>query len=412
MDTANSNCIHSAPRQAVPRKRQKLKASCDFCAMSKVKCDRGQPQCLRCIRNEVTCHYSESRRIGRAHRMSTTEPSSERFNFPSQGSWNQHVAQEAIRMTHDPSESPGYSRSGDEFDENSMVFINEADLTSDISTMPPQLDAMKQRETSTQLDDMHFLTSQFPDFMQEICGSQAPQALDLGGNIQINSSPQLLLPPSVSSAEELRVCNSVVTTCKTKRDCMELACMTIKSLHMPAEPCALSNDDAKNEAMFRSIDSTLKRSRSARETVQQILACPCAYSWDLLYLLLFIARQLIGTYSTLLEQHFPTPASPSSSSCSAQESAASSAETGSNVFDITMTIGGYVLDGESKIKVIVQVIRSQIDSMGSLIETLESRSTETAVQEPAALCWAGLIESLRLCRERALQSTTCNMINR
>jgi hypothetical protein len=71
-----------------------------------------------------------------------------------------------------------------------------------------------------------------------------------------------------------------------------------------------------------------------------------------------------------------------------------------------MTIGGYVLDGESKMKVIAQVIRSQIDDMGELIDSLASRSAESITEEPAALCWAGLIESLQLCRERALQAAT------
>jgi hypothetical protein len=71
-----------------------------------------------------------------------------------------------------------------------------------------------------------------------------------------------------------------------------------------------------------------------------------------------------------------------------------------------MTIGGYVLDGESKMKVIAQVIRSQIDDTAELIDSLASRSAEIekTVEEPAALCWAGLIESLQLCRERALRS--------
>ncbi|KAM0199226.1 hypothetical protein ACHAQI_012161 [Fusarium lateritium] len=408
MDTANNNCIRSASRQTVPRKPQKLKASCDFCAMSKVKCDRGQPQCLRCIRNEVECHYSESRRIGKARRIfGATGPGSKQSNFPTQETWGQQV-QESRTMTHDSSESPDYSISMDEFDEDAMMFIHETDLTSNISTMPSHMDLMKQRERSvnrqsTSLDDMNFLTSQFPDFMQEMCEDQAPQTMEVGENNHINTNPQLLLSPSFSSAVEPRVCNGFGTTHKAKRDCMELACMTIKSLHMPAEPCALSNDDAKNADIFRSIDSTLKTSRSARETIGQILACPCACSWSLLYLLVLIARQLIGNYSALLEQQLSTP-TPSLSS----ESAASSNETRSNVFDITMTIGGYELDGESKMKVLAQVIRSQIDDMGELIDSLASRSAESTspAEEPAALCWAGLIESLQLCRERALQSTT------
>ncbi|RGP80703.1 transcription factor aflr [Fusarium longipes] len=412
MASANNNRTSSTPRQAMPRKPQKplkLKASCDFCAMSKVKCDRGQPQCLRCIRNEVVCHYSESRRIGKARRIfGTTGSGSKQHSISTQEPWSQQSVQQG-HMMHDTTESPDYPISVDEFDEETMVFMHESNMTSDISTMPSYLDLMKESDRSpnrqnASLDDMDFLTSQFPEFMQGIFEGQALQTMENEGTIHVNPNSQLPLSPSCPPEGHPRVCNGAGTTYKSKKDCMELACMTIKTLHMPAEPCVLSNDDAKNADIFRSIDSTLKASRSARETVGQILACPCACSWNLLYLLVLITRQLIGTYSSLLEHQLSTPTSSLSSASSTKELVTSSTEARSKVFDITMTIGGYVLDGESKMKVITQVIRSQLDDMGGLINSLASRSAETTIEEPAALCWKGLIDSLQRCRERALES--------
>ncbi|KAH6654443.1 hypothetical protein BKA67DRAFT_279309 [Truncatella angustata] len=68
--------------QAPIAKKKKLKASCDFCAISKVKCDRGQPQCRRCVRSELTCPYSESRRVGKARLMYSMNSTSSNDSSP------------------------------------------------------------------------------------------------------------------------------------------------------------------------------------------------------------------------------------------------------------------------------------------------------------------------------------------
>ncbi|KAM0545990.1 hypothetical protein ACHAPJ_011102 [Fusarium lateritium] len=407
MNTVDNDCICSAPYTAAPRKAKKLKASCDFCAMSKVKCDRGQPQCLRCIRNDVVCHYSESRRIGKARRIyGATGPGSKQVSASTQETWNHQSVDERPSATHDSSESPEYSMSVDEFDEDAMMFGREADLTSNIPTSPSRRDIMKQRgkdmvRQETSLDDMAFLTSQFPDFMQGICLDQVPRMTEMEQNPQNNH--KFFPLPDLTSAGDFTLCRDTDSIHNAKRDCMELACTTIKTLHMPAENCSLSNDDAKNAEISRSIDSTLKTNRWARETMMQILACPCACNWNLLFLLVLIARQLIGTYSALLKQQLSTP-TPSLSASSMKDSVASSGETRSSVFDVTMTIGGYVLDGEARIKAITQVIRSQIEDTEELIDALGSRSAESVAEEPVAMCWVGLVDSLRLCREKALQS--------
>jgi hypothetical protein len=64
--TSSSYC------QELPPKTRNLKSSCDFCALSKVKCDRGWPHCSRCIRNQVECHYSETRRTAKVRQQCAT----------------------------------------------------------------------------------------------------------------------------------------------------------------------------------------------------------------------------------------------------------------------------------------------------------------------------------------------------
>ncbi|KAH6986777.1 hypothetical protein EDB80DRAFT_874802 [Ilyonectria destructans] len=47
----------------------KLRTSCDQCGAAKVKCDRGQPECGRCVSHGRTCVYGVSRKMGKPPRV-------------------------------------------------------------------------------------------------------------------------------------------------------------------------------------------------------------------------------------------------------------------------------------------------------------------------------------------------------
>ncbi|KAH8656413.1 hypothetical protein BGZ61DRAFT_540982 [Ilyonectria robusta] len=47
----------------------KLRTSCDQCGATKVKCDRGQPECGRCVSYGRTCVYGVSRKMGKPPRV-------------------------------------------------------------------------------------------------------------------------------------------------------------------------------------------------------------------------------------------------------------------------------------------------------------------------------------------------------
>ncbi|KAK2629705.1 hypothetical protein QTJ16_000525 [Diplocarpon rosae] len=48
-----------------PPKHRKFRSSCDACSASKVRCDQGESQCLRCTNLGLRCNYSPSRRMGK-----------------------------------------------------------------------------------------------------------------------------------------------------------------------------------------------------------------------------------------------------------------------------------------------------------------------------------------------------------
>ncbi|KAF2200645.1 hypothetical protein GQ43DRAFT_441369 [Delitschia confertaspora ATCC 74209] len=57
------------PRNPLQDRKPKLRASCDACAASKVKCSKDHPICNRCRTNGGTCIYGLSRKHGKAGRV-------------------------------------------------------------------------------------------------------------------------------------------------------------------------------------------------------------------------------------------------------------------------------------------------------------------------------------------------------
>ncbi|KAF2686070.1 hypothetical protein K458DRAFT_402605 [Lentithecium fluviatile CBS 122367] len=47
---------------------RRLRSSCDACGIAKTKCDRGQPQCTRCVALNLPCVYGPSRQFGKRPR--------------------------------------------------------------------------------------------------------------------------------------------------------------------------------------------------------------------------------------------------------------------------------------------------------------------------------------------------------
>ncbi|KAI1651579.1 uncharacterized protein F4817DRAFT_365877 [Daldinia loculata] len=57
--------INNPPRTS---RQPKLRSSCDGCGSAKLKCDRGQPECGRCVSLGIACVYGVSRKMGKPPR--------------------------------------------------------------------------------------------------------------------------------------------------------------------------------------------------------------------------------------------------------------------------------------------------------------------------------------------------------
>ena len=66
--------LDAPPKTPQALRQPKLRSSCDRCGAAKLKCDRGRPQCGRCIPLGLECVYGVSRKMGK--------PARERLRIP------------------------------------------------------------------------------------------------------------------------------------------------------------------------------------------------------------------------------------------------------------------------------------------------------------------------------------------
>ncbi|KAI0003485.1 hypothetical protein F4779DRAFT_601803 [Xylariaceae sp. FL0662B] len=78
-------------------KQPKLRFSCDGCGSAKLKCDRGQPKCGRCVSLGITCVYGVSRKMGK--------PPRERLQIPTIPGVTQTAGKHKERRSEDNSYS-------------------------------------------------------------------------------------------------------------------------------------------------------------------------------------------------------------------------------------------------------------------------------------------------------------------
>lgn len=83
---SSSNRTPSQPSKALPKIHKpeppRLRASCDGCYLSKVRCTKETPGCSRCLNHGVLCKYSPSQRIGKPRRLRETHQVRDRHKDP------------------------------------------------------------------------------------------------------------------------------------------------------------------------------------------------------------------------------------------------------------------------------------------------------------------------------------------
>lgn len=233
----------SGPASGVPAPRMprqpKLRSSCDACGAAKLKCDRGQPECGRCISYGLTCHYGVSRKMGKP-------PRDKRRSALLQQQQQQQQQQEA---------------------EAANKGIGERTSITDVSPA----DLMSFDPTDTLGNFLSFSSLDFGDLMGDSDGllpndfhfgpMATPESLDANNN------------PSPTSTQKTAPSESASRGVASRHDCPQEAheiLGALSSAHALGEP---SNNLNTIELPF---DHVLRLNREASDRLDRLMGCTCS----------------------------------------------------------------------------------------------------------------------------------------
>lgn len=401
----------------------KLKASCDFCALSKIKCDRGQPQCQRCTKNGIVCHYSETRRIGKARQVyaashpcsgiPTNHTSTLAATWPPRPSWTPQGEPKSKNYTAGGTRRTPPSKNPIHGDEQcgSFDYAMPSDLFENFLSPTPELIATslghaRPAGTQTQVDCSRSENMPVPFLSPESPGDFLANN-NLGGTADLASSDTSNMTDPDLTGERIWDADAAVSVSEpffstarhTTTDCIHRISAVLQTLHA-ARACVRSEQNTPSKPPV-SLDVALQNNRMATDTVRETLDCPCSRGMSVALLQVLIMHQVMESYRTVLSQqyqhqhrHQSGPLSPGSTPRDRSAPDSSSDYVRLPMHDIPLCIGGYLLDDNMRAKVVVQVIHSELQTIGSLLDAI-ARHAERMRNQPEEVVLGTYVEALR-----------------
>lgn len=411
--TSTPRTATTTPKSAADR-RPKLRASCDACAASKVKCSKEHPICARCKANGSQCIYGVSRKHGKPGRTRKRNPDgtpfikaskqrpspdgsefskfrirpepiiSSREATPS-SSWSPTPSWPAtpefeFEMTPEPfylEPSPDFNNyMGDmsaymplqpefEFSQpirSELTFIDPFARKQSVKLDLPDIQAIRDFvtvDTMQTVNPMHFPEVPFPESMPANNGFLPPS------NTVSPHSPRS--NPSYSM-NPLRVSISM----PSQHCCYTLAYSTLESLQ-------IINPENSTNVELKSLDSVLSITKEAVANVLQLLQCPCSSDPHLAMLYSSITSKILTWYQIAAGVKPTTPSTPpslsgaSSPSSSVFSSPLSTPSADNTTFSIAVQpvkIGLFEFDEDMQQTLRRQVVHRELRKCGTLVDAL------------------------------------------
>ncbi|KAI9731501.1 MAG: hypothetical protein M1834_004621 [Cirrosporium novae-zelandiae] len=374
----------ASPKPAPPRK---LRASCDGCYLSKVKCTKERPTCHRCTNLSMICKYSPSQRMGKPrasrqasdlanthHRKSSTstsintsitmtrpepeaafvDPNNSFQHWEGPTFQNQLGFSGFLPVTNDfdggvnnmawtdsmmvDGDSGGSNYGGsinDSSRNSSIVFTRNSFSKSATSLMDHQLNSQDSSVTLKQWGDMN----QTP---------YAPMSEDLSVIQDEFPSQSYFSPPSYDCFTEsppgcLPSPPEVNYTPNHHHDCAGLTLSTMHNVHLASnQPCSRPT-----------IDKVLTHNKAALHNAHTLLNCPCPREPHMIIMLSVIISKLLSWYQALGRI----------SIADAQNVAPPS----------SLTVGEYRLEGDDADRIRVQLVLNELRKIEKLVEGFSDR---------------------------------------
>lgn len=418
----------SSTRKADRERRPKLRASCDACAASKVKCSKDHPICQRCSANGSECIYGVSRKHGKPGRTRKRNPDGTPFikgskqrpspdgsefgkfrvrpepialplpEFDAASAWNSswsstpslrstpdfefEMTPEPFDMTMTP--EPMYMDSsmtmGFPFMDDMLLPIGDFQMDT-LQSIEPDLtfrDPFAKKQ-SVQLD--------LPDIqaLKDYIGGESVNPFDcsfqdVGLGISLSGPSTSSSEPSPKSMtfDQSQSRLSVSIAMPTSHCCSALAHSTLESLRIigPDSTQPWPNVESK------SLDSVLSTTKLAVQSVLQLLSCSCSSDPHLSMLYSSITSKILNWYQIAAGVNpaaAPLGNAPSHSSgsspttSSVYSSPLSTPGSEQSTFSIQMQplkFGLYQFDEADQERLRRQVVLKELRKCGQLVEAL------------------------------------------
>ncbi|KAI9688984.1 MAG: hypothetical protein M1822_000721 [Bathelium mastoideum] len=397
---------------------QRLRASCDACSSSKVKCDKEQPSCRRCVANGTACVYGISRKHGKqAHRKQST---AERGGSHEQLSTSRH-----------PSTSPGFD----------LQFFNPElplsfdDLIQDLDLPPVRtghdrnIDGLLPPDGPLAEDDQSLRTSHpvaaptdtenanpsrgFGVDSFNFDGVTDPiEDLASGSDFSLLDQNDILptpiitpphqppdLPPHLHYDALISKTRPSLHAGPNKprhesHPCYRLACSALVALNLEDKFSCAAHTSGRSTVPPLTWDQVLRANKTALTTLQQIIGCPCsAKDPHIIFLCSSIISKVLFWYQVANRiiksatlQH--TAASPSvSTSLTPPGLSPDSASTGTppalphgthgSAASLPISIGAFSVDVEDRAALGQHLLLSELRKTARLVERLQARQADS-----------------------------------
>ncbi|TIA30987.1 hypothetical protein D6C78_09215 [Aureobasidium pullulans] len=386
---------------------RKLRASCDRCSASKIKCGQERPACQRCVNSNRPCNYSVSRRLGKPAASDRRRPSTPAYRSSRNTSRNT-LSPNSFDPDSDQSEAGGSDHpmraNSHGFNLHSLP-TNDQGLanyvySSTLSTPHLEMDLdqlfdYQGLQKHNQLDSLNTLHGSMPGSCDGIDLSDL-QATDMHLSDELmllyqsgtDNQTSSITSDAVSSIAErqpvifaattstlhqpqmrppINELNSMGQTADTGMSCATLAHRVLNSLSKYSTFCSAQTLNAPIK-----VDEALTTSKQANVAFHRLVACSgCCTSQNLLSLVIIIYK-ILNCYAAIV-QKIVKPETRSSSP---------------RAVDVCMnaapiSIGAYQVDAEDEDRFKMQLVSNELRKVSRSIQTLISRFSDLSNKSAA-----------------------------
>lgn len=362
----------NSPKTKVEPRR--LRASCDACYLSKVKCGKETPTCARCLNHAQACSYSPSQRVGKPRRLREEQQSRSSITHDSS------TTTSSPRSTSDASVHPPPYSWNLNFDPSVTSSASRANLNGDMSMLWQRTFLIPECDGGTIIDDASY-TSSLPSPSNSL-----PTPVESVSEYPATSKPSPCNPERMSHSSHHHQQQQSIISNELMLLQDDLPQLYYPQLDLPQIPdpsslscnCATTAFDILRNLHEQSANMTFDRvlaaNKSALNSVSVILSCPCRRDSTSIMTLAVAITKIMSRYQSI------------SNSCTKSAMGINAVDSQALAPLATpITLGAYRLDSAEEEQIKKQVILSELRKVDGLMAKFQERFCTGSIKHEARI---------------------------